>query len=164
MDFSVDEEGSRLIAELDRRFAGIAARAADADAAGAVPEENWRDLAESGYLRMFHPTEIGGLGVDGVVQAMAMETLARACPSTFWSTTMSALVCVKLISSYGNLEDHRGLVESLLSGQRLGCFPVVETTSGSDASTYTTTVRHSGDHWLISGEKARITNATNADL
>jgi|SRR5215475_383515 len=164
MDFSVDEEGSRLIAELDRRFAGIAARAADADAAGAVPEENWRDLVESGYLRVFHPTEIGGLGVDGVVQAMAMESLARACPSTFWSATMSALVCSKLIHTYGDPASHRGLIDALLSGRRLACFPVVELTSGSDAGTYTTTVRRDGDGYVISGQKARITNATNADL
>src|SRR5262249_4298258 len=164
MDFSYDETGSRLIAELDRRFAGIAARAAAADAAGAVPADNWREIVDSGYLRVFHPTEIGGLGMDGVTQARAMESLARACPSTFWSATMSALVCAKLIHTYGNLVDHRGLLKDLLRGRRLACFPVVERTSGSDAGTYTTTVRRDGDRYLISGEKARITNATIADL
>src|SRR5215468_5200032 len=164
MDFSYDETGSRLIAELDRRFAGIAARAAAADAAGAVPADNWRDIVDSGYLRVFHPTEIGGLGMDGVTQARAMESLARACPSTFWSATMSGLVCAKLIHTYGNLGAHRGLLKDLLRGKRLACFPVVERTSGSDAGTYTTTVRRDGDSYLITGEKARITNATNADL
>src|SRR5262244_1378543 len=155
MDFSLDEADSRLIAELDRRFSGIAARAAAADAAGAVPDENWHDIAESGYLRVFHPVEIGGLGVDGVTQAMAMETLARACPSTFWSATMSALVCAKLIHTHGNLADHRRLLDPLLSGVRLACFPVVEMTSGSDAGTYTTTVRRDGASYVIDGEKAR---------
>jgi alkylation response protein AidB-like acyl-CoA dehydrogenase len=165
MDFSLDEERARLIEDLDRRFsAGIAARADAADVAGTLPEENWRDIANSGYLRVFHPTEIGGLGVDGVTQAMAMETLARACPSTFWSATMSAMVCAKLIHTYGNLADHGRLLAPLLSGERLGCFPVVELTSGSDADTYSTTVRRDGDGYVISGEKARITNATNADL
>lgn len=165
MDFSLDEERARLIEDLDRRFsAGIAARADAADAAGRLPEENWWDIAESGYLRVFHPTDIGGLGVDGVTQAMAMETLAKACPSTFWSATMSALVCAKLIHTYGNLAEHRRLLDPLLSGARLGCFPVVELTSGSDAGTYRTTVRRDGDGYVISGEKARITNATNADL
>jgi alkylation response protein AidB-like acyl-CoA dehydrogenase len=165
MDFSLDKEQALLIEELDRRFsAGVAARADAADVAGAVPEENWQDIAESGYLRVFHPTEIGGLGVDGVTQAMAMETLARACPGTFWSATMSALVCAKLIYTYGNLADHRRLLDPLLHGERLACFPVVELTSGSDAGTYTTTVRRDGDDYVINGEKARITNATNADL
>lgn len=164
MDFSLDGEGARLVAELESRFAGIAARAGSADKAAEIPEDNWRDIAESGYLRVFHPEEIGGPGVDGVVQAMAMEALARACPSTFWSATMSALVCAKLIHTYGNLADHRRLLDPLLSGRRLACFPVVEVTSGSDAGTYTTTVRRDGEGYVISGEKARITNATNADV
>jgi alkylation response protein AidB-like acyl-CoA dehydrogenase len=165
MDFSLNEERAQLIAELDRRFsAGVAVRAVAADEAGAVPAENWPEIADSGYLRVFHPREIGGLGVDGVTQAMAMETLAKACPSTFWSATMSALVCAKLIHTYGNLADHRRLLDPLLSGDRLACFPVVERTSGSDAGTYTTTVRRDGEGYVINGEKARITNATNADL
>jgi alkylation response protein AidB-like acyl-CoA dehydrogenase len=165
MDFSLDEAGARLVAELDRRFsAGIAARADAADVMGAVPEDNWREIAESGYLRVFHPTEIGGLGVDGVVQAMAMETLAGACPATFWSATMSALVCAKLIHTYGDPSYHRRLLEPLLSGDRLACLAVAEMTSGSDADTHTTTVRRNGDGYVINGEKARITNATNADL
>lgn len=165
MDFSLDEKSMRLIEDLDRRFsAGIAARADAADMTGTLPEENWRDITESGYLRVFHPKEIGGLGVDGVTQAMAMETLARACPSTFWSVTMSAMVCAKLIHTYGNLADHCRLLAPLLSGERLGCFPVVELTSGSDAGTYSTTVRRDGAGYVINGEKARITNATNSDL
>ncbi|WP_027345030.1 acyl-CoA dehydrogenase family protein [Hamadaea tsunoensis] len=164
MDYSIDADAQKLLTHLQERFTGIAERAQAADETGVLPVENWRDVVDSGYLRVFHPKELGGFGLDGPAQAMAMETLARACPSTFWSATMSALVCVKLISAYGNLDDHRSLIDSLVSGERIACFPVVETTSGSDAGTYTTTVRRSGDHYTISGEKARITNATNADL
>jgi len=165
MDYTTNAADDLVVADLERRFTkGIAARAEAADAAGALPEENWRDVVDSGYLRAFHPVEVGGLGLDGVTQARAMEALARACPSTFWSATMSALVCVKLIQTYGDPVEHRRLTDPLLSGERLACFPVVERTSGSDAGTYTTTVRRDGDRYLISGEKARITNATTADL
>ena len=164
MDYTVNDDSAKLVADLESRFAGIAARAAATDAAGELPEENWREVVDSGYLRVFHPAELGGPGVDGVTQAMAMEALARACPSTFWSATMSALVCVKLIQTYGDADAHRRLIDPLLSGEWLACFPVVELTSGSDAATYATTVRRSGGGYVISGEKARITNATNADL
>ncbi|WP_158850990.1 acyl-CoA dehydrogenase family protein [Saccharothrix deserti] len=164
MDYSLDDDDAKLVADLEGRFAGIARRAADADATGVLPEQNWRDVVDSGYLRVFHPEAVGGLGVDGVTQARAMEALARACPSTFWSATMSALVCVKLIHTYGDPDVHRRLTDPLLAGDRLACFPVVELESGSDAGTYTTTVRRAGDDYVISGEKARITNATNADL
>ncbi|PKW16289.1 acyl-CoA dehydrogenase family protein [Saccharopolyspora spinosa] len=164
MGFSLDDRRS-LIDDLDRRFSnGIADRAAAADADGCLPPENWRDVIDSGYLRVFHPAEIGGLGADGVTQAMAMETLARACPNTYWSATMSALVGGKLIHTYGNLADHRRLLDPLLSGERLACFAVVERTSGSDAGTYVTTARRDGDGYVLSGEKTRVANATDADL
>lgn len=165
MDFSVDDDGSKLITSLADRFAGIAARAQQADASAELPPENLREVVDSGYTRVFHPVEIGGLGVDGVTQAMAMEALARACPSTYWSATMSALVCAKLIHAYGDPQHTRELLDALIDGRRLACFPVVERTSGSDANTYTTTVRPTGDGgYTITGEKARITNATSADL
>lgn len=165
MDFSLGKAQLQLVEELDRRFqAGIARRAVDADREERVPPESWREIVESGYLRLFHSKEIGGLGVDGVTQAMAMESLARACSGTYWSATMSTLLCGKLISTYGSIERHRRLLEPIFSGEQLGCFAVVERTSGSDAGTYRTMVRQQGDEYVISGQKARITNAPNADL
>ncbi|WP_405584820.1 acyl-CoA dehydrogenase family protein [Streptomyces sp. NBC_01190] len=167
MDFSPSGVDTGLVEELDRRFrSGIALRAAEADLAGGVPPESWQEIRDSGYLRVFHPKEIGGLGVDGVTQAQAMETLARACSGTYWSATMSTLLCGKLISGYGDIVEHRRLLDPILSGEKIGAFAVVERTSGSDAGTYRTHVSRAphGDGWVINGEKARITNAPNADI
>lgn len=148
-------------------FPGIAARATETDATGAIPPQNWKDLVDSGYLRLFHPPEAGGTGADGAAQAEAMEALARACSGTYWSATVSALLCGKLISTYGDPDKHRRLLDPLLSGEKLAAFAIVEPAAGSDASTYRTTVRPAGGPgggFVISGEKARITNAPNADL
>ncbi|WNI18788.1 acyl-CoA dehydrogenase family protein [Actinacidiphila sp. ITFR-21] len=167
MDFSPSGVDAGLVEDLDRRFqSGIAVRAAEADATGRLSPESWQDIVDSGYLRVFHPKEIGGLGVDGVTQAQAMETLARACAGTYWSATMSTLLCGKLISTYGNIAEHQRLLTPILSGEQVGCFAVVERTSGSDAGTYRTRVSRApqGDGYIINGEKARITNAPNADL
>ncbi|MCW7945660.1 hypothetical protein AAW14_27575 [Streptomyces hygroscopicus] len=153
------------VSEFPRRFAGIAARASDADLSGQLPAPNWPDVVDSGYLRVFHPVAVGGTAVDGVSQVAAMESLALACPSTYWSATMSTLLCGKLIHRYGELATHRPLLEALLSGRKLGAFAVVERTAGSDAGTYRTTVSKGRDGGLvISGEKARITNAPTGDL
>lgn len=167
MDFSTDSVDTARVAEFERRFqAGVARRAAAADRAGGMPPENWQDIVASGYLRAFHPRDIGGLGLDGVTQAQIMETLARACGGTYWSATMSSLVCGTIISTYGDRVEHRRLLDPLLGGDRLAAFAVVERTSGSDAGTYRTAVRPApaGDGWVISGEKARITNGPKADL
>ncbi|MFD3544820.1 acyl-CoA dehydrogenase family protein [Streptomyces sp. NPDC058655] len=148
-------------------FPGIAARATQTDTTGAIPPQNWQDITDSGYLRLFHPPEIGGTGADGHAQAEAMESLARACSGTYWSATVSALLCGKLISTYGDPVVHRRLLDPLLSGEKTAAFAIVEGAAGSDAGTYRTTVRPAagpGGGFLISGEKSRITNAPDADL
>ncbi|MGW4809490.1 acyl-CoA dehydrogenase family protein [Kitasatospora sp. NPDC004272] len=148
-------------------FSGIAERAAETDATGLIPEQNWQDIRDSGYLRLFHSREIGGSGADPLTQTLAMEALARACPGTYWSATVSTLLCVKLIATYGDPVRHARLIGPLLSGERLACFAVVEATAGSDSGTFRTTVRPAGpdgDGFLITGEKSRITNAPTADL
>ncbi|MFS0698262.1 acyl-CoA dehydrogenase family protein [Streptomyces nitrosporeus] len=148
-------------------FPGVASRAGETDSTGVIPPQNWAEIVDSGYLRLFHPAEAGGTGADGPAQVDAMEALARACSGTYWSATVSALLCGKLVSTYGDLRHHGGLLRSLLSGERTACFAIVEPTAGSDAATYRTTVRPAGDPgggFVIRGEKSRITNAPTADL
>ncbi|MEV7419412.1 acyl-CoA dehydrogenase family protein [Streptomyces sp. NPDC089919] len=149
----------------DSPFPGTAARAAATDAAASIPPENWKEIVDSGYLRLFHPPELGGTGADGPTAAAAMESLARACSGTYWAATVSGLLCARLISTYGN-EAHHGLLESLMSGEKIAAFAIVEPAAGSDAGTYRTTVRPTDDQgsFTISGEKSRITNAPVADL
>lgn len=153
--------------QLDRTTAahpGIASRAAHTDAAGRIPAQNWKELADSGYASLFHPEEHGGAGADSDAQIAAMEALARDCPSTYWSATVSSLLCAKLIATYGD-SAHEPLLQALISGRRLAAFGVVETAAGSDATTYRTTVRPApGSGFTITGEKSRITNAPTADL
>jgi len=144
-------------------FAGIAARAAQVDATGTIPTENWQELVASGYFGVFHPAELGGTGGDAATQLAAMEALARACSGTYWTATVSALLCGNLLRTYGN-EKHHDLVRSLVTGERLAAFAIVETAAGSDASTYQTLVRRTGDGFTINGEKSRITNAPRADV
>ncbi|MFI5736637.1 acyl-CoA dehydrogenase family protein [Kribbella sp. NPDC051587] len=144
-------------------FAGIAARAAQVDATGSIPVENWQELVASGYFGVFHPASLGGSDGDAAAQLAAMESLARACSGTYWTATVSALLCGNLLRTYGN-EKHHDLVRSLVTGERLAAFAIVETAAGSDASTYQTLVRRTGDGFNISGEKSRITNAPRADI
>jgi alkylation response protein AidB-like acyl-CoA dehydrogenase len=148
-------------------FPGITARAGETDATGRIPAQNWKELADSGYLRLFHPADLGGTGADADAQVAAMEALARACPSTYWSATVSGLLCAKLIATYGDADTHHRMLGALLSGQRLAAFGVAETSAGSDAGTYQTTVRPAGPPgggFVVNGEKSRIANAPDADL
>lgn len=62
-----------------------------------------------------------------------MHALARACSGTYWSATVSALLCGKLVSTYGDLRHHDKLLRSLLSGEKTACFAIAEPTAGSDS-------------------------------
>lgn len=151
--------------EFEKAFAGIAGRAAAADRAGQLPPENWAEVVDSGYLRALQPASEEGLGGDGIAQAMVMECLARACGGTYWSATMSGLVCASLIRQHAPAVEHPRLLGPVMAGDRVACFAVVERSAGSDPSTYRTLVRRGGSGgWVIDGEKARIANAPVAEL
>ena len=161
------DPGSATGFEAALSFPGVAARAAETDATGRIPRENWQEIIDSGYLRLFHPPELGGTGADPLTQSRAMEALARACQGTYWTVTVSVLLCAKIIATYGSPALRERLLEPLLAGRRLACFAVAETTAGSDSGTLRTTVSPAGPHtggFVINGEKSKITNAPDADL
>lgn len=157
MRFSADEF-SRVCHER------IAPRASAADRAGALPDESWRDLVDSGYLRMFHDPAWGGSGADGDAQAAAMEALARACASTFWTASISTILCGKLLQDLCGPRLQARWLRPIVAGERLGCFAATERGAGSDPSSYHTTVRRGGRGYLLRGEKARVSNACTADV
>ncbi|MEV8378728.1 acyl-CoA dehydrogenase family protein [Kribbella sp. NPDC056861] len=144
-------------------FSAIAGRATQTDATGSIPTESWQELVETGYLGLFHPEHLGGSGADAATQVQAMESLARACSGTYWAATVSSLLCGNLMATYGN-ERHHELIRSVATGEKLAAFAIVETAAGSDAGTYRTLVRRTGEGYTISGEKSRITNAPRADI
>jgi butyryl-CoA dehydrogenase len=49
------------------------------------------------------------------------------------------------------------------SGQKIGCFMLSEPGNGSDAGAASTTARDAGDHWVLNGSKAWITNSYEAN-
>ena len=50
-----------------------------------------------------------------------------------------------------------------ISGEKVGGFCLTEPGNGSDAGAASTMARDEGDHWVLNGEKAWITNAHQAE-
>lgn len=57
-------------------------RAAQYDREAAFPTDNWKELADKGFLGLCAPIEAGGLGGDFVAYALVSEELGRHCPTT----------------------------------------------------------------------------------
>jgi alkylation response protein AidB-like acyl-CoA dehydrogenase len=71
---------------LARRFAE---RAAQHDADGSFPFENFADLRDAGLLALTTPEQYGGLGADELEYALTLERLARGDASTALALGMS---------------------------------------------------------------------------
>lgn len=77
-------EAQALIDRAHAMIPRLAERAAQAEAAGKVPEETVRELEESGLLRVLQPKRWGGHEMDPRVFYSIQMALAEGCMSTAW--------------------------------------------------------------------------------
>jgi alkylation response protein AidB-like acyl-CoA dehydrogenase len=151
-----------IIELADRLAARFAARAAGFERDGAFPHENWRDLHDSGYLRLVIPREYGGGGASVLDMVIAQERLGRGCASTAlgaameisvlgramevgaWPEPVQAAVCRELA-------EHGGGINNCVTETELG--------SISRGGTPSTRAERTEGGWLISGRKIFVTGA-----
>ena len=151
----------RRFAELCRER--IEPRAAEIDAAAAIPAEVWAALAESGYLRFFHPEALGGLGLGSEDLVVALELLGAACPALAWKATVSANICGRVLAQHGSPEHLARWLAPILSGDKVASIGIVESV-GSDLGSNTTVATRVGGEWVVRGGKATVTNGPIADV
>lgn len=158
--FALSEEQELLRREV-RRFAeeriapGVAAR----DRTHAFPHEIIAEMGELGLLGMLVPETHGGAGFDPLAYAVAIEEVARICPSTAVTMSVTNSVCCWPIDRFGSDELKRRVLPELAGGGAIGGFGLTEPSAGSDPSGMRTVAVRDGDSWVLDGEKAWITNA-----
>ena len=160
IDFGLDED-QRLLTEMVRDFAEARVRPGveERDRTGEFPHEIVREMGELGLLGMMVPEEHGGAGLDALSYVLAVEELARVCPSVAVIMSVTNSVCCWPLSHFGSDELKRRVLPPLASGRMLGGFGLTEANSGSDAGSLRTTAVRDGDEWVLNGEKVWITNA-----
>ena len=85
------------------------------------------------------------------------DTGLRTCASVQGSLAMTAL------ATFGSDSQRETLLPGMAAGTHLACFGLTEPGYGSNPGGMTTTARLEGDHYVLSGEKKWIGNATVAD-
>ena len=163
VDFGLTQEQELLRQEL-RRFGEERIRpgVAERDARREFPLEIFRQLGEMGLLGCFVPERWGGAGFDLVSYAVAIEEIARACPSVAVTVSVTNSVCCWPILQFGSDEVRDTALRELAGGETLGGFGLTEPSSGSDVASMRARARREGDEWVLDGEKAWITNAGHA--
>lgn len=160
MDFSLNDEQVTL-RDMVREFARqeIAPGAAERDRLGEFPHEVLAKAGELGLCGMVVPEEWGGSGLDPVAYCVAIEEIARECPSTAVTLAVTNSVCGQPILRFGTDEQKERFLRPLAEGRILGGFMLTEPGSGSDAKAMTTRAERRGDRFVLNGTKAWVTNA-----
>ena len=95
---------SDRIALIDRcRALGkkFAVRAAQYDAEGSFPVENFKELKEEGMLGIMVPAEYGGIGADFLTYTKALEQIAKGDASTGLTFNMHNITIGSLVETLG---------------------------------------------------------------
>jgi alkylation response protein AidB-like acyl-CoA dehydrogenase len=163
MNFDLTEEQIR-IRDSVREFAEkeIAPGVAEREKNERFPSEILSRLAEMGILGMMVPESYGGAGTDALSYVLAIEELARVCPSTAVIVSVNNSVFCYPVWKFGNDEQKKTVLTEVASGKSLGAYALSEPQSGSDAANQKTRAVRDGEHYVLNGAKAWITNAGEA--
>jgi butyryl-CoA dehydrogenase len=127
------------------------------------PAEQVARLAEMGLMGVAVPEEEGGTGLDNFAYAIAMEEISRGCASTGVVMSVNNSLYCDPVLKFATPEQKKTYLRPFAAGKQLGCFALSEPGNGSDAGAARTTAVLHGDHWVLNGTKAWITNGHEAN-
>ncbi|MEC7750120.1 MAG: acyl-CoA dehydrogenase [Myxococcota bacterium] len=164
MDFNLDET-QEMFREACAQLADsqLAPNAAAWDQGHEYPAAAVAQMAELGLMGIAVPEEEGGSGGDNVAYVLAMEEISRGCASCGVIMSVNNSLYCDPVRRYASDAQKEAWLLPYARGEKLGAFGLTEPGNGSDAAAMRTTADLDGDHWVINGTKAWITNAYEAD-
>lgn len=160
MDFSLTEE-QRMLQQRVREFAKkeLEPIALELDEREEFPVEIFKKAAKLGLTGMTVPTKYGGSGLSKVGYVIAIEELARACPSTGGIIAGHNSLACECLQHFASEEQKKRYLTPLAKGEKAGCLALTESNAGSDAAALETTAVKDGDNYILNGNKIFITSA-----
>jgi butyryl-CoA dehydrogenase len=164
MSFKTTDEHEALRAQI-RKFAETEVKpiAFMLDQENTFPADAVKKLGEMGLLGIPFPKEAGGIGLDQLSYAIAVEELSRVDGGTGVILSAHTSLGSWPIFAYGTPEQQKKYLVPLAKGKKLGAFGLTEPNAGSDAGGTETTAVFEGDHYILNGGKIFITNAPVAE-
>ncbi len=124
-------------------------------------------VAEMGRINLWGiqaPVHCGGAALDSISYAIAIEEISRVSAAVGLGVTVHNSVCLAPLLTFGSPEQIERYAADLASGRKIGGFTVTEPQAGSDAASIRTTATPDGDGYLISGQKAFVTNGGTGEV
>ncbi|WP_410569326.1 acyl-CoA dehydrogenase family protein [Amycolatopsis sp. cmx-4-61] len=136
----------------------IAPYAAEVDENERYPIEAYNALVKSGFNAVHIGEEYDGQGADAVGACIVIEEVARVDASASLIPAVNKLGTQPIILSASE-ELKKLVLPSIASGEASASYALSEREAGSDTASMRTRARLDGDHWVLNGTKAWITNA-----
>jgi alkylation response protein AidB-like acyl-CoA dehydrogenase len=135
----------------------IAPHAADVDEQERYPVEARDALVRAGFHAVHIPEAYSGEGADSVATCILIEEVARVCASSSLIPAVNKLGTMPIILA-GSEELKQQVLPAIAAGD-MASYALSEREAGSDTASMRTRARLDGDHWVLNGTKAWITNA-----
>jgi len=132
--------------------------------AGADPlaSESWRRLADLGWLALPISEARGGLGGEPLTLALLMTEIGRALePKHFLA---SAVLGGVVLDHCGDTPIVRELIATAITGERLLAVALYEPGAGYEERRIDAVAEGVSERWHVSGEKALVLGAPDADI
>lgn len=164
MDFELSPEQQALV-EAARRFADtrLAPRYRDRERAGAIEPEIVREMGKLGFLGPELPERVGGLGADCLTSGLLIEQVARGDLNVSYLNLLASL-CGQMVANHARSAGALEWLARVLCGERLIAIALTEPEAGSDAANLGCRAVRDGTDWVLHGEKASVSLATQADV
>ncbi|MDE2511405.1 MAG: acyl-CoA dehydrogenase family protein [Elusimicrobia bacterium] len=165
MDFELTES-MEMLRESARSFADkrLKPGAQEWDEREAIPDAVYKEGAELGFFGLSVPEEFGGLGVDPLAYAVAMEELARGSAAFQVCVTVHNSLIASAIAKHGTDAQKKKYLPKMASGEWIGAYSLSEPGSGTDAGSLSTAAVDAGDHYVVSGTKSWVTSGGFASV
>ena len=159
-------EEQQLLASMVREFSSneLAPLADEVDTSEEFPRRQWDGLRELGLCGLLISDRYGGAGMGYREFAIVLEEVGAACGSTSTILITHTSLGSETLNRFGSSEQHDRWLPGLADGSRIAAFALTEAGTGSDALALQTTIRDSGDCYVLNGSKLFITNGEVADL
>src|SRR6201999_66585 len=159
-----DDEAEALVA-LAREIAQDELKpiASEYEAEGRFPREQFKLLGQSGLLGLPYPERWDGGDVSYEVYLQVLEEIAAAWMTVGVGLSVHTMACFPL-ARFGTEAQRDQWLPGLLAGDLLGAYELSEPQAGSDAAALSARAVRDGDDYVVTGTKAWITHAGQADF
>jgi acyl-CoA dehydrogenase len=132
----------------------------DKDRAGGFPEDFFQAFAASGWLGICIPEAYGGAQLGVTEAAIMMQTIAQSGAGLSGASALHMNIFgLNPVVKFGTAEQKARMLPPLVAGRDKACFAVTEPDAGLDTLNLKTRAEHSGDRYIVSGQKIWISTA-----